>query len=47
LLDANSLRPRAQRLAVPDDVLQFAVGVTYLRRTPELAMGSLTVAWRF
>jgi len=47
LLDANSLRPRTRRLAVPDDVLQFAVGVTYLRRTPELAMGSLTVAWRF
>lgn len=47
LLDANSLRPRARRLAVPDDVLQFAVGVTYLRRTPELAMGSLTAAWRF
>jgi hypothetical protein len=47
LLDANTLRPRARHLTVPDDVLQLAVGVRYLRRTPELAMGSLTVAWRF
>jgi hypothetical protein len=47
LLDANTLRSRARRLPVPDDVLQFAVGVQYRSRTPELAMGSLTVAWRF
>jgi hypothetical protein len=47
LLDANTIRSRAHQLAAPDDVLQFAVGVIYLRRTPELAMGSLTAAWRF
>lgn len=47
LLDANSLRSRVRQLTVPDDVLQFAVAVQYLRRTPELAMCSLTLAWRF
>lgn len=47
VLDANWLRPRAKRLAVSDDVLQCAVGVMYRHRTPELAMGSLTLAWRF
>jgi hypothetical protein len=47
LLDANWLRPRAKRLAVPDDVLQCAVGVIYHHRTPEWAMGSLTAIWRF
>lgn len=47
ILDANWLRPRAKRIAVPDDVLQCAVGVIYNHRTPEWAMGSLTMTWRF
>lgn len=47
VLDANWFRARANRLESPDDVLQCAVAVIYQRRTPELAMGSLTLSWRF
>jgi hypothetical protein len=46
LLDANWFRKRISRLVVPDDILQVALAVIYNRGTPELGIGSLTLAWR-
>lgn len=47
LLDANWLHRRENRLRLPDDVLQVAVGVVYDRNTPVQGISSLTCAWRF
>ena len=47
ILDANWLRSKHNRLPVPDDILQAAVGVLYRGRMPELGIGSLTLSWRF
>jgi len=46
LVDANWLRPRARRLATPDDVLQLAGGVIYRERRPIAVTGIVTLAWR-
>ncbi len=47
LIDANWLRPRSNRLAVPDDVIQFAVANVYQKRQLTSVISSLTCSWRF
>jgi hypothetical protein len=47
VFDANALRDKHERLPVPDDVLQAAVGVQYNRGKPELGIASLTLSWRW
>jgi len=46
LVDANWFRDKFARLPVPDDILQAAIAVLYDRRTPTLAIGSLTLSVR-
>jgi hypothetical protein len=46
LFDANWLRPKSARLAAPDEMFQFGLGMVYRKRMPVLGIGTATLAVR-